>query len=39
MYVGLLAAAAVLALAGPGRAGERFVIRGDLLKALMETVL
>jgi glc operon protein GlcG len=37
-HVGLLAAAAVAALAGPGRAadGDQFVIRGDATKTIME---
>jgi len=38
IHVGLLAAAAVVALAGPGRAddSDKFVIRGDATKVIME---
>jgi uncharacterized protein GlcG (DUF336 family) len=38
IYVGLLAAVAAAALAGPGRAaeGDQFVVRGDATKVLME---
>jgi uncharacterized protein GlcG (DUF336 family) len=38
LRVGLLAAAAVVALAGPGRAddGDKFVVRGDATKVIME---
>ena len=38
LYVGLLAATAVMALAGPGRAddSDKFVVRGDATKVIME---
>ncbi len=38
LYVGLLAATAAMALAGPSRAadGDNFVIRGDATKAILE---
>src|ERR1700730_16864596 len=38
LYVGLLAATAVMAQAGPGRAddSDKFVVRGDATKVIME---
>src|SRR5579872_4893732 len=38
LYVGLLAATAAIALAGPGRAddSDKFVVRGDATKVIME---
>lgn len=38
LYVGLLAATAAMALAGPSRAadGDNFIIRGDATKTILE---